>query len=88
MNETCPACGVKFEREPGYFVGAMYVSYAIAVPIIAALTAALWYGVVPSWPLQGVVLLAAVFFLPLVPLVFRYSRLIWMHLDRQIDPSG
>src|SRR6185295_15533099 len=32
MNDACPECGLVFEREPGYFVGAMYVSYAMAIP--------------------------------------------------------
>src|SRR5262245_17317767 len=35
MNETCPACGLRFERESGYFTGAMYVSYILALPVIA-----------------------------------------------------
>jgi hypothetical protein len=25
MHERCPACGLKFEREDGYFLGAMYI---------------------------------------------------------------
>src|SRR5436190_12582264 len=29
MNTTCPVCGHRFEREPGFFQGAMYVSYGI-----------------------------------------------------------
>jgi uncharacterized protein (DUF983 family) len=31
MNETCPSCDYKFEREPGYFIGAMYLSYGLAL---------------------------------------------------------
>src|SRR5271155_4411203 len=37
MNDPCPVCGLVFEREPGYFLGAMYVSYALAVMILAPL---------------------------------------------------
>ncbi len=33
MNDACPGCHTPFEREPGYFVGAMYISYAMAVSI-------------------------------------------------------
>src|SRR5207248_3419030 len=32
MFERCPVCDLKFEREQGYFVGAMYVSYSRAIP--------------------------------------------------------
>jgi uncharacterized protein (DUF983 family) len=88
MNETCPSCGLRFEREPGYFVGAMYVSYALAVLIVGALTAVLWLLLLPGWPMSRVVLPAVAAFLPLVPVVFRWSRIIWIHFDRSIDPGG
>ena len=90
MNEECPVCHLRFGRESGYFTGAMYVSYALAVPtliVITVILVILWYRFVPEWPLYWVFLLAAVLFLPLVPAVFRYSRIIWIHLDRYIDPT-
>ena len=31
MNEFCSNCNFKFEKEPGYFFGAMFVNYAIGV---------------------------------------------------------
>ncbi len=31
MNDNCPSCGHKFDKEPGFFFGAMYVSYALTV---------------------------------------------------------
>ena len=40
MHERCPVCDLKFEREPGYFLGAMYISSAIvtfAVPLFLLL---------------------------------------------------
>ena len=37
MNEDCPVCGLHFEREPGFFVGAMYVNYALAVALFVAI---------------------------------------------------
>lgn len=54
MNEECPTCHLRFGREPGYFTGAMYVSYTLAVPIlivITAILAILWYRWVPERPL-------------------------------------
>src|SRR5690242_5111583 len=42
MNDVCPACGLKFEREQGYFLGALYMSYAMAVPLMALLVALFW----------------------------------------------
>src|SRR5436190_22969045 len=31
MKEKCDVCGYKYDREPGYFLGAMYLSYGLAV---------------------------------------------------------
>lgn len=31
MNKACSHCGFTFEKEPGFFFGAMFVSYAIGV---------------------------------------------------------
>ena len=31
MNEFCGHCNYKFEKEPGYFFGAMFVNYALGV---------------------------------------------------------
>jgi len=86
MNPLCPSCGLRFEREPGYFTGAMYVSYALAVPIISAITLLLWLGPLRSWELGWTVLTAGVLFLPFVPAVFRWSRIVWIHMDRYVDP--
>ena len=46
-----PDCGLDFDRgEPGYFTGAMYVSYALVIPVIALLTL-IEHLIVPSWSL-------------------------------------
>ena len=58
MYEECPGCGLDFDRgQPGYFTGAMYVSYALAIPLIALLTL-IEHLMIPSWSLFRLVLLA------------------------------
>lgn len=86
MYPACPVCRHPFEREPGYFVGAMYVSYALAVPVLVLL-AVLVRWLAPGW--SGLKILSATvpLFLPLMPIIFRYSRVIWAHLDWTIDPG-
>lgn len=86
MNEVCAECGIKFEREPGYFLGAMYVSYALAVVILAAFGLPFFF-LFPDWEIWQCLLAAYVPLMFLLPAVFRYSRVIWMHLDRWADPS-
>src|SRR5262245_38918403 len=36
MNDPCPVCGQIFQREEGYFLGAMYVSYVLGCGIVGA----------------------------------------------------
>jgi len=31
MNRECSVCSYHFDREPGYFIGAMYLSYGLAI---------------------------------------------------------
>lgn len=85
MRETCPRCGLVYEREHGYFTGAMAVSYGLAVPALALVT--LLVGLASRWPLEWTLLGGDVLFLPLVPAIFRYSRVLWMHFDRLVDPD-
>jgi uncharacterized protein (DUF983 family) len=87
MNDVCPVCGLRFEREPGYFLGALYFSYAISIAVLGVflLIGAL---LLPGLDLGLVVLIAAVVYLPLVPLVYRYARVVWIHFDRWFAPGS
>lgn len=86
MHPTCPACGLRFEREHGYFTGAMYVSYILALPVLAVCVG-LVYVLAPALSFEATMGVAALLFLPFVPLIFRYSRILWIHLDQAVDPS-
>ena len=85
MHERCPNCDLKFEREQGYFLGAMYISYGLALVTIVALGLLLW--AFTSWPLQKITLWAVLLFLPLAPALTLFSRVLWIYLDRAIDPE-
>jgi uncharacterized protein (DUF983 family) len=86
-HDRCPVCDLPFQRGPGYYTGAMYFSYALGIPIIGLLTL-LAYLILPDRPLYQLVVLAWLAFLPLVPAVYRYSRVLWIHFDRMIDPGN
>ena len=87
MNENCPVCGLDFDRgDPGYFTGAMYASYGMAIPLLSLLTV-LAYLIVPSWSLFRLVVLASLISTPLVPWIWQYSRVIWIYFDRYFDPE-
>ena len=67
MHERCPVCGLKFEREPGYFLGAMYFSYLLSIPPGLVIVLLIWR--ISRWPFDLVMLCAFVAYLPFVPAV-------------------
>jgi hypothetical protein len=86
MNPHCPLCGLQFEREPGYFLGAMYFSYPLSVPILG-FWILVWHLLLPSWRIEFAIAVAAVSYLPFMPLVYRYSRVFWIYLERWANPN-
>jgi hypothetical protein len=85
MNTVCPACGLRFLREAGYFLGAMYVSYALGV--LTVLPVATFLAVVVEWPLPVVLTIAVVQTLLSGPVFLRFSRVLWLHVDCAFDPT-
>jgi uncharacterized protein (DUF983 family) len=83
MESHCPVCHLEFEREPGYFLGAMYFSYGLAI-ISGAPTLFLMLGLGAAnlW----IVLALACQLALSSPLLFRYSRVMWLHFDQIFDP--
>ena len=79
MHKHCPNCSQALEPEPGFYTGAMYVSYAFQVAIVVSVVLAAkvldlerevgWYI---GW-IAGINLV-------LFPIVYRLSRSIWIHI--------
>ena len=87
MNDTCPECGQRFDIEPGFYIGAMYVSYAFSVFILVAegLFFFIFSADPPVWIFAVVGLLSI---LILHPFIFRYSRVLYLHLFGGIHYKG
>jgi uncharacterized protein (DUF983 family) len=79
MFSECPVCNLHFEIEPGFFWGAMYVSYAITTAIMIILgTAILIIGNDPDfWVYIGIIIPA---FILSSPFTYRYSRVLMIYL--------
>lgn len=77
--EKCPHCNFKYEKEPGFFYGAMYVSYALTVAISVAISVAI-YVLIPSPPYWAYIIGIISGLVFLMPISFRLSRTIWLNL--------
>jgi uncharacterized protein (DUF983 family) len=84
MNDPCPVCGLRFEREAGYWTGAMVASYALGIPVLAVIVLVAWLAT--GRELVTALIVGDVLFLAVVPFIWRYSRVVWLHLDWLIDP--
>src|SRR5258708_1674506 len=86
MNPLCPVCHLTFEREPGYFLGAMYFSYGLSIPPM--LTIFLFLRHFTHQTLSILALETMFVYIPLIPMIFRYSRILWIYWDRKVDPDS
>jgi uncharacterized protein (DUF983 family) len=83
MHEQCPLWRLRFEREPGYFTGAMYLSYGVAILVSAPVWLMMvWLG----RSLGEALLIIGPLLVVGSPWLFRYARVLWLHLDQAFDP--
>jgi hypothetical protein len=85
MCERCSICGLKFQREEGYFLGAMYISFGLALAVIASIALLLW--AITGWWVTKDTVWAVVLFLPLAPSISLFARVLWIYLDQAFDPD-
>ena len=84
MHERYAVCQLRFEREQGYFLGAMYINYGVTVVLALIGAFALECWTVVSLTQQ---LLLWIGFGSLFPvLFFRHSRGLWLAFDHIFDP--
>ena len=86
MLGNCSQCHFRFEREQGYFIGAIYFNYGATVVIAVAgyflLHHALGLSLAAQLALWGA-------FSILFPLcTFRYGKSLWLAIDLFLDPEG
>lgn len=79
MNDHCSVCGQSFMPEPGYYFGAMFVSYGLN----AAFFIAVWVAMIvlmDEVSLTAMLIALVVVILGLLPITFRLSRVLWIYI--------
>ncbi len=83
MKKDCEVCNLHFEVEPGFFWGAMYVSYAFNVAISVITAAVLMYfGIDSFWTIISTIVLIV---FTTVNISIRYSRAILVYFFGGIE---
>src|SRR5947209_8129921 len=84
MNESCPHCGLNLNPEPGYYYGAMFVSYALTIFEIALVVAGVYVlnHEAATWVYLIFVIAVS---LVLMPFNYRWGRAGWISLFHKYD---
>jgi uncharacterized protein (DUF983 family) len=87
IHPNCPVCGEDFQREPGFYFGAAYVSYALTVALWVSVLVALYTFDALGWITFGFFSHVTLFLgtgvtllVLLLPPLYRLSRSIWLHM--------
>ena len=87
LADRCPTCSYPFEREDGYWVGALIVNIAVAETWFAVLFAGTLIATLPEVPWEPLLIVALVTN-GILPIVFYpFSKTVWMAIDLFIHPS-
>jgi len=83
MHDHCSHCKTKYQIEPSFFYGSMYVSYGVGIAFAVA-------AFIIAYELLGLSLIAAfiaivVTLIALMPVIMRLSRNIWINLFMSYD---
>jgi uncharacterized protein (DUF983 family) len=85
MNTDCANCHLRYERDPGYFLGSIYINYGLTALLVTAGYLGIFFSGItdPQTALWVVTALALAF-----PIwFFRYARSLWMGFDHFWDPT-
>lgn len=85
MNQHCEVCHQKFEPEPGFYYGAMFISYLFIGILSLAFCIIMIFGIGVSFNITFSILLVII----AIGFIWnlRLSRSIWIHLMIKYDPQ-
>ena len=86
MNENCSHCGLKYQIEPSFFYGAMYVSYGLNVALGVAAFVISYLIFKSSLKIAFIAIIASN--VVLFPFVLRWSRNIYINMFVSYDPNS
>ncbi|MFY0592696.1 DUF983 domain-containing protein [Roseivirga sp.] len=87
MYTHCQVCNVRFEKEPRFFDGAMYISYAFSVGLFLVSAFIIYTFFEPvSENIYLIAIISEVFLL--YPLMFRYARIFYLYIFSGLKYRG
>jgi len=86
MLERCPKCDLNYFPEPGYYYGAMFISYIWTGWFSLLFVATFQWGL--GWSSNAAFGVLILFMLINFVYIFRVSRLMWLNINVKYDPNA
>jgi uncharacterized protein (DUF983 family) len=86
MKERCPRCGMKFEREEGFFLGAFTVNFGVMLISLALFIVIGIAATLPDPPAGKLALLGMVVGVVVPTFFYPFSRTFWSAIDLIMKP--
>jgi uncharacterized protein (DUF983 family) len=84
MNKNCSSCGLVFEREQGYFVGAIYIN-VVVTELLLGVAYFINFLLMPTSD-QRIDTAMVVLALLLPAIFYHHARSLWLSFDHIIEP--
>jgi uncharacterized protein (DUF983 family) len=87
IHENCDKCGLKYEREIGFYYGAMYVAYALGVALFVTFWVSFnlfFENISLAWQIGSIIVGTIV----LSPYIYALSKIIWANLFIKYDKDA
>lgn len=79
MHKHCSECGQSFEPEPGFYFGAMFISYAFNTALFI-LVWVIYSNLTDNFSIAILLAIMGISALLFLPLFYRWSRSIWISI--------
>jgi hypothetical protein len=86
MHDDCPRCGLRFERESGYFVGAVVINTVVIFTTFIVMFGAMVLLTWPDVPWTTVLIVTAAANVVIPTLFYPMSKTVWSALDLSWHP--
>lgn len=86
MVDRCPGCGVRFSREEGFFIGALFVNFAVTEAVLFAWLVAAFLLTLPDAPVLLIAAGAVAVCIAVPLLCYPFSKTIWAAIHLAMEP--
>lgn len=86
MHERCSHCNTKYQMEPSFFYGAMYVSYGVGIAFAVAAFFISYLFIKTSLLVSFICIVGTL--IGFMPIIMRLSRNIWINMFMHYDKNA